>query len=74
METQHPGGWGWNIHELKADISRKAESHELHTLSSHVDRLECSLRESRAEIDGLRDELQRLERRLMEFLPLENFQ
>ena len=65
----HPGGWGFNIHELKSEIGRKADGHEIHSLRSNVSSLESAVRELRAEVDGLRSQLYTLEEkaRLVEF-------
>jgi len=52
---------GYDLRNLECKIDRKADQYEIHTLRSNVDRLECSLREARAETDGLRYRLERLE-------------
>ena len=61
MDMQHPGGWGYNISELRQSIGRKADSHEVSTLRSDVSRLENTVRELRAEADGLRARLQEVD-------------
>jgi predicted RNase H-like nuclease (RuvC/YqgF family) len=49
----------WQIRDwIREGTNGLAKSYEVDALRSHVDRLECSLREARAEIDGLRNELQ----------------
>lgn len=50
-------GVGQDIHRLE---SNKADKHEIHTLNSNVDSLERANRELRAEVNGLRSELQTL--------------
>lgn len=54
-----------NIDSLKTDISRKANQHEISSLNSKMDSLECELRETRTEINGLQSELQRMEEALI---------
>ena len=46
---------------LQNEIQRKADRHEIHTLRGDVDRLEHTVREIRAALDGLRDELSRIQ-------------
>ena len=49
----------WRIEEIERNAKRAVGSlWKLDALSSRVDSLECALRESRAETDGLRGELQ----------------
>lgn len=55
---------GQAIRELESQLYRKVERYELDSLRGDVDRLEYSLRESRAEVDGLRAQLSLLEERL----------
>jgi uncharacterized ParB-like nuclease family protein len=50
----------WRVEEIERNLQRKADQNEIYTLTGDVDRLECSLREARAEVDGLRHELQAL--------------
>lgn len=49
----------WQIRDwIREGTNGLAKSYEVDALHSHVDRLECSLRESRSEVDGLRSQLQ----------------
>lgn len=49
----------WRIEEIERNAKRAVDSlWKLDALSSRVDSLECALRESRSEADGLRSELQ----------------
>lgn len=48
----------WRVETIERDLYRKAEQHEVSTLRSDVDRLECSNRELSSKIDGLCSELQ----------------
>lgn len=61
----HIGGVEYEIRDVRAEVQRKADRHEVHTLSSAVDRLEHSVRELRAENDGLRSRIDELESRLI---------
>jgi predicted RNase H-like nuclease (RuvC/YqgF family) len=58
----------WRVEEIERNLQRKADQHEISTLSGDVGRLECSLRETRAEVDGLRRELQALQDQVMQLL------
>jgi hypothetical protein len=51
----------YNIQQLQGELGRKAESHEVHSLSGRLDSLEREVREIRAEVDGFRLELQRVQ-------------
>ncbi len=61
----HPGtaigSLSSDLATLKNELNRKADDHEIHSLSSKVDSLECSMREIRSETDELRYRLQALE-------------
>lgn len=48
----------WRMEDVERSLQRKAESYEVTALASDVARLECSLRESCAEIYGLRTQLE----------------
>jgi predicted nucleic acid-binding Zn-ribbon protein len=58
----------WRVEEIERNLQRKADQHEIYTLTGDVDRLECSLREARAEVDGLRHELQVLQDQVTQLL------
>lgn len=48
----------WRVDKIEQDISRKAESHEVSSLRSDVDRLERSNRELSSTLDELRNQIQ----------------
>ena len=48
----------WRVEEIERTLQRKAGSHEVSTLNSDVVRLERANEELRAEVIGLRIELQ----------------
>ena len=51
-------GYPWYVEDkINAALRGYAKDHEVYAVSSHVDRLEHSLRETRSLVDGLRDEL-----------------
>ena len=53
------GPFEWRIQDIERTAKRAEDRlHELDTLRSNVDSLEHTVRELRAEIDGLRNELQ----------------
>lgn len=56
----HIGGVEYEVRELRSLIDRKADKHEFHQVNSDVDRLERTVRELLAEVDGLRSELSML--------------
>lgn len=58
----------WRVEEIERNLQRKADQNEIYTLTGDVDRLECSLREVRAEVDGLRHELQALQDQVTQLL------
>jgi len=58
LHTNPFSGTGYDLRSLESQIERKADKHEVSSLAGAVDRLEHSLREARAEIDGLRSQLQ----------------
>jgi chromosome segregation ATPase len=49
------------IRTIEREMHNKAESHEFHSLRSRMDRLEHSVREIGAALDGLRAELSDLQ-------------
>ena len=49
------------VSSLKQELNRKADTHEISSLNSKLVSLECTIRELRTEVDGLRFELQRLQ-------------
>lgn len=63
----------WRVQDIESKVNRKAESHEVSTLSSNVDSLECALRESRAEVDGLRSRVLELETQVEMFREMRNW-
>ena len=61
----------WRVNDIERSIRDKADSHQVYQISSDVDSLERSLRETSSETSRLRDELcstqdqlYRLEKRL----------
>lgn len=48
----------WRVDKIEQDISRKAESHEVSSLRSDVDRLERSNRELSSTLEELRNQIQ----------------
>lgn len=52
---------GYEIADVRREVSRKADANEVHSVARNVDSLEHSLREARAEIDGLRHRCEALE-------------
>ncbi len=55
----------WKIRDIENTANEaKRRLHELDTLRSDVDRMECSMRETRAEADGLRNELHACQERM----------
>lgn len=63
----------WKIRDMELKIEGKADKYELSTLRSTVGSLEHSLRESRAEVDGLRARLLELEALLTEMREMRNW-
>ena len=57
----HIGGVEYEIRDLRSEISRKADQHEIHTLNSRVDSLERTLSDLRSTVDGLLYRLQAVE-------------
>ena len=55
-----------DIGDIKSSLHRKAESHEIYTLSGRLDSLERTCREIRADADGIQSRLQELERAQVE--------
>jgi polyhydroxyalkanoate synthesis regulator phasin len=62
----------WRVEEIERNLQRKADQHEISTLSGDVGRLECSMREARSDVDGLRSQLQALQDQLAQLLQQEN--
>ena len=62
----------WRVEEIERNVRGKAESHEVSTISSDVVRLEHSLRETRAEVDGLRAQLQTMQDQIARLFQNEN--
>ena len=60
---------GYDLADLKRQISQKVDNHELHSLRSHVDGLERSLWKARSEINDLRSRCERLEEVVRELNP-----
>ena len=62
----HSAPWT-GLGRLQGDVSRlehsKADRHEVSAFNERMARLECSVREARSEIDGLRNELRELQDR-----------
>ncbi len=58
--TTGVGALQQELSELRSALHRKAESHEISTLRSHLDSLERSLHQMDSEITSLRAELQTL--------------
>lgn len=54
----------WRVEQIESSLQRKADSHEVHTLSSDVVRLECANVGLRTEVDGLRIELQAMQEQI----------
>lgn len=54
-----PGGYDYQY--LKDQIQQKADQNEVHSLRSHVDSLECTMRELSSENSSLRSRIERLE-------------
>jgi len=48
----------WRVEQIESTISRKADSHEVSSLRSDVDRLERSNRELSSALDELRNQIQ----------------
>lgn len=53
------------INSLKSQLSQKADSHEIHTINSTMDGLECSIREFSSTLDGLRSEIETLQEKII---------
>lgn len=59
--------YDWRIDEIERLARNAAPSHEVASLRGDVDRLERSLRESSAEIAGLRAQLETMQNALIEY-------
>ena len=57
----HIGGVEYEIRDLRSEISRKADQHEIHSLRSTVDSLERTVSQLNTDIDGLRHRLSEME-------------
>ena len=76
LEIIMSGPYEWRIDDIERTANEaNRRLHELDTLRSNVDRVECALRESRTETDGLRSalettnqKLEQLERQMEEVL------
>ena len=55
-----------DVSSLKSELYRKADSHEIHSLDSRLDRLADSLRSLESVVDGLRSQLETQARQLDE--------
>ena len=55
-----------DVSSLKSELYRKADSHEIHSLDSRLDRLADSLRSLESVVDGLRSQLETQARQLEE--------
>ena len=62
----------WRVEEIERNVQRKADSHEVSTVAGDVVRLEHSLRETRAEVDGLRAQLQTMQDQIERLMQQEN--
>jgi len=51
----------WRVNEIERSLQQKADRHEISSISGDVDRLQCSLREARAETYELRAQLQEVQ-------------
>ena len=51
----------WRVEEIECSLQRKADQHEVSSLSSDVGRLEHSLRETRTEAAGLYSQVQTMQ-------------
>jgi predicted nucleic acid-binding Zn-ribbon protein len=69
MHTNPFSDVGYDLADIKRQLSQKADNHEILTLRSHVDSLEHALREASSEIDGLRSRCERLEEAVRELNP-----
>lgn len=59
--------YDWRINDIERTANEaKNRLHELDSVRGDVARLECSLRDSRAEVDELRSELERLREEVRE--------
>lgn len=65
LEIIMSGPYEWRINDIeRAANEANRRLHELDTLRSNVDRMECALRESCAKADGLRSALETANQRL----------
>ena len=54
------------VEEVRRALHGKANSYELHALTSKLDRLECTMRDLSTTLDGFRAELQAVQETLRE--------
>ncbi len=57
----HIGGIEQEVREIRALIQRKPDDHQIHEINRRLDGLECTLRELRTEVDGLRSRQQEMD-------------
>jgi len=69
MHTNPFTDGGHDLSDLRRQIERKADEHELHSIRSDVARLERANGELRAEIDGLRGRCERMAEVIRELNP-----
>jgi predicted RNase H-like nuclease (RuvC/YqgF family) len=69
MHTNPFTAAGYDLSDLQRKIDQKADSHEIHSFRSALDRLESSVRELRAENDSLRSRCERMAETLRELNP-----
>jgi septal ring factor EnvC (AmiA/AmiB activator) len=60
---------GYDLNDIKAQLARKANEHELPQIRSDVASLERTVGELRTENDGLRSRVERLESAVLELNP-----
>ena len=53
------------VQEVRRELHRKVDTHEVNSLRREVAGLEHSVREARSSLDGLRDEYTRLQNEMM---------
>jgi len=49
-----------DVSNLRQELNRKADSHEIHSIHSTVDSLEHTIREISTSLDGLRSEIEEI--------------
>lgn len=58
----HIGGIEHEVREIRAEISKKADQHEIHTLRSDVSKLETIVQDLQSTINGFSSQIAALER------------